>query len=121
VKYLTSIALSLICINLNAQTSTDAHDFDLVSVYYYNIKGKTAIGIRTTEIKEPFVAVSRDLLDRYPLGSYITLSQCPWAGSYRVMDIMNRRYINTIDVYQRIKKKINKAQCICQCDENKNP
>lgn len=55
------------------------------------------------KIKEPFVAVSRDLLAAIPLGSYIELSDCLWAGKYKVMDKMGKRHTNTIDVFSKKK------------------
>ncbi|MBK7699803.1 MAG: hypothetical protein IPJ39_14305 [Saprospiraceae bacterium] len=47
---------------------------DTVSVLTYYIAGKTATGIRTTKIREPFIAISRDLLKTYPF--YIRTSHC---------------------------------------------
>ncbi len=70
-----------------------------VTVTSYKIIGKTASGYITSKIEEPFVAVSRDLLEGYPLGSYIYISNCKWEGMYKVMDKMGRRHKNKIDVF----------------------
>ena len=85
---------------------------DTVSVLTYYIAGKTATGIRTTKIREPFIAISRDLLKTYPLHTYITLSECDWKGRYKVMDIMGKKHQRTIDIYIKGKKK-NKQRCLC--------
>ncbi len=85
---------------------------DTVSVFTYYIAGKTATGNRTTKIREPFIAISRDLLKTYPLYTYITLSECDWKGRYKVMDIMGKKHRQTIDIYIKGKKK-NKQRCLC--------
>jgi 3D (Asp-Asp-Asp) domain-containing protein len=86
---------------------------DEVKVLVYNLKGKTAMGINTSEIAEPFVAISRDLLQKYPLGSYVYLSGCKWEGLYLVADKMGRRHKNTVDVYSISDKKAGITSCYC--------
>jgi|GEM_PF-6557590 len=81
-------------------------------VLNYRISGRTASGVHTKRIKEPFVAISRDLLAALPLGSYIELSDCLWAGKYKVMDKMGKRHTNTIDVFS---KKKNRGIQYCRC------
>jgi 3D (Asp-Asp-Asp) domain-containing protein len=83
-----------------------------VSVTHYKIAGRTASGILTTEAGEPFVAISRDLLKEYPMGSYITLSNCKWSGVYKVLDKMGRRHKKSIDVYDVVGKG-SKTTCTC--------
>jgi 3D (Asp-Asp-Asp) domain-containing protein len=83
-----------------------------VKVTSYKILGKTATGERTDEIAEPFVAVSRDLIITYPLGSYIYLSNCKWEGMYKVSDKMGKRHKNTIDVFS---KNSNTGLVDCDC------
>ncbi len=83
-----------------------------VKVVNYRLCGKTASGVHTKKIKEPFVAISRDLLAVMPLGSYIKLSDCLWAGKYKVMDKMGKRHTNTIDVFS---KKKNRGIQFCRC------
>jgi 3D (Asp-Asp-Asp) domain-containing protein len=91
---------------------------DTVSVITYRIKGKTATGLYTYKVKEPFVAVSRDLLKKYPLNSYITLTDCRWKGTYKVLDLMNSRHSKTVDVFYRKKSRTNKVKCICSKPED---
>lgn len=76
-----------------------------VKVLSYSLSGITASGVHTRKIKEPFVAVSRDLISELPMGSYIELSDCPRKGIYKVMDKMGKRHFNTVDVYARKAKK----------------
>lgn len=83
-----------------------------VKVLNYRLSGKTASGVHTKKIKEPFVAISRDLLAVMPLGSYIELSDCIWSGKYKVMDKMGKRHTNTIDVFS---KKKNRGIQFCRC------
>lgn len=66
----------------------------------------TASGSRidTTLLKDGklrWIAVSRDLLDKYPYGTsvYLWISEGhPKNGSYKVKDTMNKRYTNCIDI-----------------------
>lgn len=90
---------------------------DTVDVLTYKINGRTATGYRTTKIKGKFVAISRDLLDKYPLHSKIRLSDCRWKGIYRVMDTMGRRHRKTVDVYYKGPKR-NRETCTCSKVEN---
>lgn len=85
----------------------------MVSVYTYRLQGKTATGILTNEIKEPFVAISRDLLDKYPLHSQLILYDCKWQGIYKVMDIMGKQHKKSVDVYYSGKKKRDLKKCRC--------
>lgn len=87
-------------------------EVEQVRVLKYNLIGKTAIGKNTDELKEPFVAVSRDLLNKYPLGSYIYLSGCHWEGLYLVADKMGKRHKKTIDVFT---KDIFRKNDVCYC------
>jgi 3D (Asp-Asp-Asp) domain-containing protein len=83
-----------------------------VRVTVYHIKGLTACGEITTSIKDPFVAVSRDLLSKYPMHSTMIVKDCPFAGTYLVKDKMNKRLVKTIDVFIKSnKKKYNPCTC----------
>jgi len=86
---------------------------DTVDVITYKIKGRTATGQMTYKIKRPFVAVSRDLLGKYPLKSNIELYDCVWAGTYSVLDIMGKRHRKTIDIFYKGRTK-SKAKCQCR-------
>ncbi len=95
------------------QIDTVARDSIKVKVLRYHLNGRTASGQFTRKIKEPFVAISRDLLDIYPLGSYLQLSNCVWSGTYRVMDKMGKKHTKTIDVFS-CKKKKGISYCTCK-------
>ncbi|MBK8110100.1 MAG: hypothetical protein IPN73_10785 [Saprospiraceae bacterium] len=118
-KWILSGLFLLTCLSLS-WSQTDSNQLDTVSyqpewkvkVLNYRLSGRTASGIHTKKIKEPFVAVSRDLLAAIPLGSYIELSDCLWAGKYKVMDKMGKRHTNTIDVFS---KKKNRGIQHCRC------
>jgi 3D (Asp-Asp-Asp) domain-containing protein len=96
--------------NANGQ-SLEWHN---VSVYTYKIKGKTATGKMTTDIHEPFLAISRDLLSIYPLFSYVEIYDCPWSGTYKVMDIMGRKHNRSIDIFFEGKPTSKNGQK-CKC------
>jgi len=90
---------------------------DTVAVLTYKLKGRTASGARTTRIKGKFLAVSRDLLEKYPLRSKVRLSDCKWKGVYRVMDIMGKRHSKTVDIYYKGPRR-NRETCTCRKVEN---
>ncbi len=85
----------------------------LYDVTYYNLTGKTATGDYTTAIEEPFVAVSRDLLELYPLNTHILLYGCDYEGVYKVMDKMGKRHKKAIDVFTMDRPRP-KMQCYCK-------
>jgi 3D (Asp-Asp-Asp) domain-containing protein len=84
-----------------------------VSATSYNIKGRTATGLVTTKIDEPFLAVSRDLLTTFPLNSYVEVSDCKWAGTYKVLDKMGKKPFKMIDVFSS-KKRTGIVMCNCK-------
>ena len=84
-----------------------------VRVTVYHIRGLTASGEHTDSIASPFVAMSRDLLVKYPLHSMIKLLDCPYEGIYVVKDKMNKRIINTVDVFSTdASRKYNPCDCL---------
>ncbi len=91
---------------------TDETALEVRATSYY-IKGKTATGLTTTEIDEPFIAVSRNLLKKFPLGSSVKVSNCKWEGSYKVLDKMGRKPYNMIDVFSN-KKNTGIVKCNCK-------
>ncbi len=89
-----------------------------VKVTVYHIRGLTASGEHTDKIKEPFIAVSRDLLNEYPMHTKVRLYDCPWEGDYVVKDKMNKRLKKMIDVFiPYTKKKFNPCYCKIQLME----
>jgi 3D (Asp-Asp-Asp) domain-containing protein len=111
---ITAIVALFICVG---HTDYAQNDTLMVNAYYYSHIGPTASGIKTTKIKEPFIAISRDLLATYPMGSYLILSDCLWAGTYKVMDVMSKRYTLTVDVFAKPKKRHNKQKCKCSSSQ----
>jgi 3D (Asp-Asp-Asp) domain-containing protein len=107
--YIISFVLPL---SINSQERLPVPS-DTVDVITYRLKGRTASGLYSTKIKEPFVAVSRDLLKKYPLHSYIELYDCKWKGRYKVLDIMNKRHTKTVDIYYNGMKN-NLVKCRCR-------
>jgi len=48
--------------------------------------------------KHRIIAVSRDLLKKYPKGTKVYIDGTRYDGIYTVMDKMNKRYTNRIDI-----------------------
>jgi len=48
--------------------------------------------------KHRIIAVSRDLLVKYPKGTKVVIKGTSYDGIYTVMDKMNKRYTNRIDI-----------------------
>jgi 3D (Asp-Asp-Asp) domain-containing protein len=86
--------------------------FRAVKTTVYHTRGLTASGEHTDEISENFIAVSRDLLEAYPMNSYVEISDCPFAGKYVVKDKMNKRWRRKIDIFLTYNgKKYNPCHC----------
>jgi len=60
--------------------------------------------------KHKIIAVSRDLLKDFPMGTKVILSGTKYDGVYTVEDKMNKRYTNRIDIL------INKGMSIGKWD-----
>ena len=113
IAFLFVFTFSFMFLNECLAQSLHPTPFDTVKVITYKIKGKTASGKRTYKIKEPFLAISRDLLTKYPLHSMIELSDCKWSGKYKVLDIMGKNHVSTVDIFYTGKKK-NMVKCLCK-------
>jgi 3D (Asp-Asp-Asp) domain-containing protein len=109
VFYLSILSL-IITYDLCCQTVRKPSD--TLTIYTYNLKGKTSTGIKTNDIKEPFLAISRDLQLKYPLHTKVILYDCPWMGEYRVMDIMGAKHKRSADIYYKGKRR-NVVKCLC--------
>jgi 3D (Asp-Asp-Asp) domain-containing protein len=91
-----------------------------VKVTVYHIEGITASGEHTSEIRENFIAVSRDLLKAYPMNSYVEISNCPFSGKYVVKDKMHKKWKRKIDIFISYNgKKYN--PCTCNIKEFTEP
>lgn len=60
------------------------------------------------QYKHRIIAVSRDLLDKYPNGTKVRLKGTIYDGIYTVRDKMNKRYKNRIDILINKNMKIGK-------------
>ena len=58
--------------------------------------------------KHRIIAVSRDLLKTYPMGSKVKIIGTEYDGIYAVEDKMNKRYKNRIDILINTDMKIGK-------------
>ncbi len=70
-----------------------AYAQDHVRVTRYNLRGKTAAGTRP---RKGIIAVSRDLLKKYPLHSTVRLEGY---GSFVVEDVMGARSRRSVDIW----------------------
>ncbi len=85
---------------------------DTLTVYTYNLRGKTSTGQHTSKISQPFLAISRDLRKKYPLTTKVILYNCPWKGEYRVLDIMGAKHKKSADIFYTGKRR-NVTKCLC--------
>jgi 3D (Asp-Asp-Asp) domain-containing protein len=86
-----------------------------VKATVYHIRGLTASGEHTDRIKQPFIAVSRDLLNEFPMHSKVRVFDCPHEGEYIVKDKMNKRFTKKIDVFIKYNgKKYNPCTCMIE-------
>ena len=58
--------------------------------------------------KHKIIAVSRDLLKKFPLGSRVQIKGTNYDGIYQVQDKMNKRYSKRIDILINKDMKIGK-------------
>lgn len=92
---------------------------DVVTATVYNAvpeqcnedPGHTAFMFKL-DLSNPFkhriIAVSRDLLEKYPAGTKVQITGTAYDGVYTVMDKMNKRYTNRIDILINKGMKIGK-------------
>lgn len=95
----------VIALNENTKPPTG----DLVTATVYNAvegqcnedPGHTAFMFKL-DLKNPYkhriIAVSRDLLDKYPAGTKVKIEGTSYDGIFTVMDKMNKRWTNRIDI-----------------------
>jgi len=113
-KFLLIVAL-LMCFYTYSQTDTTK----IVTATVYNaVPAQTnsdpshTASMFKLDLKNPYkhkiIAVSRDLLKDYPMGSKVLLVGTKYDGIYQVQDKMNKRYQNCIDILINIDMKIGK-------------
>jgi len=100
-KNLLIIFITLISFNIIAQQKVHATVYNAVPEQTNNDPGHTAFMFELDLInpfKHKIIAVSRDLLKSYPKGTKVMVKGTSYDGVYVVMDKMNKRYINRIDL-----------------------
>lgn len=62
--------------------------------------------------KHKIIAVSRDLLIEYPMGTKVRITGTRYDGVYTVEDKMNKRYSKRIDILINSNMPIGKWECV---------
>jgi len=102
-KVLT-ITLALLLLSFNTIDTTNkvhATVYNAVPEQTNSDPGHTAFMFEldlNNPYKHKIIAVSRDLLIKYPKGTKVYVSGTSYDGVYVVMDKMNKRYTNRIDL-----------------------
>ena len=95
------VILILLSINIRAQKKVHATVYNAVPEQTNSDPGHTAFMFKL-DLENPYkhkiIAVSRDLLTEYPKGTKVFVSGTKYDGVYIVMDKMNKRYTNRIDL-----------------------
>jgi|TARA_R110000764_G_scaffold2838_4_gene12019 3D (Asp-Asp-Asp) domain-containing protein len=100
-KNVLTIAIILLSLNVMAQKKVQATVYNAVPAQTNNDPGHTAFMFEL-DLDDPYkhkiIAVSRDLLTEYPKGTKVYVTGTTYDGVYIVMDKMNKRYTNRIDL-----------------------
>jgi len=98
------IILSLLVLNnITAQETQTVHCtvYNAVPAQTNSDPGHTATMFEL-DLNDPYkhriVALSRDLLKKFPYGSLVQIEGTKYDGCYTVEDTMNKRYTNRIDL-----------------------
>jgi 3D (Asp-Asp-Asp) domain-containing protein len=93
--------MSLICFKLHSQEVVTASVYNAVAEQcnedYLNTAFMFHLGTGS-HFKHRIIAVSRDLLTKYPNGTKVCLKGTKYDGVYTVRDKMNKRFKNRIDI-----------------------
>ena len=114
---LISLSLLLNCGNDSfSDNFTKAHNIKRISSYWSTSSQCdanpciSASGKNICKSNQKIIAVSQDIVKTFPLGSKFYLEieghYSHLSGEYYVEDVMNKRYINSIDIYRKDKKLI---------------
>lgn len=95
----------------NEKVSTNVHAtvYNAVPEQTNSDPGHTAFMFEldlSNPYKHKIIAVSRDLLKTYPKGTQVLVEGTSYDGVYTVMDKMNKRYTNRIDLLINLDMKI---------------
>lgn len=96
-----TILLIALTFQINAQQKVHATVYNAVPEQTNSDPGHTAFMFEldlTDPYKHKIIAVSRDLLKKYPKGTKVQVCGTAYDGIYVVMDKMNKRYTNRIDL-----------------------
>lgn len=98
-----TILLFVISLSCQSQESQKVHAtvYNAVPEQTNSDPGHTAFMFEldlTNPYKHKIIAVSRDLLKQYPKGTKVQVSGTTYDGIFIVMDKMNKRYTNRIDL-----------------------
>ena len=100
-KNVLTITIILLSLNIMAQTNVHATVYNAVPEQTNNDPGHTAFMFELdldNPYKHKIIAVSRDLLTEYPKGTKVYVEGTTYDGVYVVMDKMNKRYTDRIDL-----------------------
>ena len=108
-----TILLFVISLSCNSQESQKVHAtvYNAVPEQTNSDPGHTAFMFEldlTNPYKHKIIAVSRDLLNKYPKGTQVQVSGTSYDGIFIVMDKMNKRYIDRIDILINVGMRIGK-------------
>lgn len=96
-----TILLIALTFQINAQQKVHATVYNAVPEQTNSDPGHTAFMFEldlTNPYKHRIIAVSRDLLKKYPKGTKVLVKGTTYDGIFIVMDKMNKRYTNRIDL-----------------------
>tara|TARA_R100001377_G_C3169459_1_gene102524 strand:- start:567 stop:929 length:363 start_codon:yes stop_codon:yes gene_type:complete len=91
----------LLSFNITAQQRVHATVYNAVPAQTNNDPGHTAFMFEldlSNPYKHKIIAVSRDLVIEYPKGTKVYVEGTTYDGIYVVMDKMNKRYTDRIDL-----------------------
>ena len=103
---LTILSCSLNC---NSQQSVHATVYNAVEEQTNSDPSHTASMFKldlSNPYKHRIIAVSRDLLIEFPMGTKVRITGTKYDGIYTVRDKMNKRYKNRIDILINIDMRI---------------
>lgn len=100
-KNILIIVFTLLSLNVIAQKQVHATVYNAVPAQTNSDPGHTAFMFEL-DLEDPYkhkiIAVSRDLLKEYPKGTKVCVAGTTYDGIYIVMDKMNKRYTDRIDL-----------------------
>jgi len=100
-KNVLIITIILLSFNITAQKKVHATVYNAVPAQTNNDPGHTAFMFELdldNPYKHKIIAVSRDLLKEYPKGTKVYVRGTTYDKVYTVMDKMNKRYTDRIDL-----------------------